>query len=513
LFEGDLMVTEMLRTPLATYAEWFEIHNTTTKDIDLTHLWITDSAGEVEHYVQTGRIDAGDFFVFGTDDRWSLNGNITVDQEYDPSGFTLPATTGHPALRFGREFWVDWFEYDESYDDDEAGEAIQLGPALVVFDTDNNGNYGWCTSSNALPFSQFGSPGAANPTCNFVFISPSGSDANPGTRASPKQTLAAGITQSNANDDASIFLAEGTYVGNFTTEASVHGGFDPATFERDARFSGTTIIESTNGTHALFVDPPTGPDISHTVLDGLVVKNTNGVGGPAMLTQSNKPVYLSHLEVTAANDLVLALEGTAEVSLTNSLVVQLDNGNDDAAVYIDNSWGTLLMNNTIDASTGLGKSVGVRVEAGDDVHLANNIIYTVDTGSDANAIAIYSAPIHVYNNNIAGSPTCFVHDWNDDTCRVDNLGDFNDCGWEGCSNQASPDLWRAISDDTPNNLATSPGWAASTYSLTSGSAMRGAGGAVSDWVMSSHGDLIRDDFEGDPHDLGAMDIGYDSYVP
>jgi len=43
--------------------------------------------------------------------------------------------------------------------------------------------------------------------------------------------------------------------------------------------------------------------------------------------------------------------------------------------------------------------------------------------------------------------------------------------------------------------------------------MRGAGEAVSDWVMSSHGDLIRDDFEGDPHDLGAMDIGYDSYVP
>ena len=95
-------------------------------------------------------------------------------------------------------------------------------------------------------------------------------------------------------------------------------------------------------------------------VDGLVVKNSS-VSGPAMITQSNKPVYLSHLEVTAADDLVLALEGTAEVSLTNSLVVQQDNDDGHAAVYIENSWGTLLMNNTIDASTGVGRSVGIRV--------------------------------------------------------------------------------------------------------------------------------------------------------
>ena len=100
------------------------------------------------------------------------------------------------------------------------------------------------------------------PQGTALYASPSGSDANPGTREAPLRTVAAAIAAAAPNG-ADVFLAGGTYAEDQFTLASgvsLFGGFDPSFTDRDPA-ANVTILSG--GTTAM-----TGGGIGDVRVDG-----------------------------------------------------------------------------------------------------------------------------------------------------------------------------------------------------------------------------------------------------
>ena len=75
-------------------------------------------------------------------------------------------------------------------------------------------------------------PGGA--TDAGVFVSTSGSDANPGTPAAPLQSLAEGIARAQLLGSTQVWVGSGDYFGPqlmLASGVSITGGFDPATWQ------------------------------------------------------------------------------------------------------------------------------------------------------------------------------------------------------------------------------------------------------------------------------------------
>lgn len=95
------------------------------------------------------------------------------------------------------------------------------------------------TSSTDLPdlaFTDANCDGIDGEVTNGIFVSPTGDDSAAGTRAAPKQTLAAAVTAVNTAGKRDIYLATGTYTGPLTlggvSGLNVAGGYDPTTWRR-----------------------------------------------------------------------------------------------------------------------------------------------------------------------------------------------------------------------------------------------------------------------------------------
>jgi Bacterial Ig-like domain/K319L-like, PKD domain len=76
------------------------------------------------------------------------------------------------------------------------------------------------------------------------FVSPSGSDANGGTRAAPFATIGAAITAAdNDGNGGDVYVAAGDYPESIAlaSRVSIYGGYDPVTWYRDTAHDTTTI--------------------------------------------------------------------------------------------------------------------------------------------------------------------------------------------------------------------------------------------------------------------------------
>lgn len=102
-----------------------------------------------------------------------------------------------------------------------------------------------------------------------IHVSPTGSDANPGTRDAPLQTIGAGLTAA-ATAGAPLFVAGGTYAESITlaTGVKVYGGFNPSNWARDPVHYPTTIEGGR-------VAVSGAPGVHDATLDGLVIHSAN----------------------------------------------------------------------------------------------------------------------------------------------------------------------------------------------------------------------------------------------
>ncbi|HWE44026.1 MAG TPA: Ig-like domain-containing protein, partial [Gemmatimonadaceae bacterium] len=103
-----------------------------------------------------------------------------------------------------------------------------------------------------------------------IFVSPTGNDANAGTsRDAPVKTLAMAISRAGAlGGGADIYAVNGTYDESLSLASgtSVYGGYQSATWLRDAQQFQTTISGNTS------MVAVTGSGISDIALDGLVIR-------------------------------------------------------------------------------------------------------------------------------------------------------------------------------------------------------------------------------------------------
>ncbi len=107
-----------------------------------------------------------------------------------------------------------------------------------------------------------------------IFVAKTGNDSNPGTRASPKLTITAGIAQASLNGLRQVYVSQGTYAETITllNGVSLYGGYDVGAGWARSN-TNTTIIASTTPTAV------TGQNLTQAVeLQLLTIRSGNAVG-------------------------------------------------------------------------------------------------------------------------------------------------------------------------------------------------------------------------------------------
>ncbi|MDP9293497.1 MAG: hypothetical protein M3O90_03580 [Actinomycetota bacterium] len=104
-----------------------------------------------------------------------------------------------------------------------------------------------------------------------VFVSPAGSDANPGTRAAPKQTVQAGIDAAAGTGAKDVYVAAGSYSGAaLADDVGVFGGYDPSTWSRSL----TAVSAISGAPQAALADGDTGVTLQLLTLHGTALPPT-----------------------------------------------------------------------------------------------------------------------------------------------------------------------------------------------------------------------------------------------
>ncbi|HEX2716182.1 MAG TPA: Ig-like domain-containing protein [Gemmatimonadaceae bacterium] len=133
-----------------------------------------------------------------------------------------------------------------------------------------------------------------------IFVSPSGNDANPGTRAAPVKTINRGV-QVAAAEGADVYVTNGLYdeTVNLATGVSIYGGYQSGTWLRSAP---PTFIR---GASALNVGV-FGQNVSNLTLDGLDISANE----PTVLGGSAYGVFLINAQnITVTRDSIRAGPG------------------------------------------------------------------------------------------------------------------------------------------------------------------------------------------------------------
>jgi hypothetical protein len=168
--EGDLAISEIMNNPGAVAdpdGEWFEVYNTTDRQLILNGLVIADSSGE-EHQVRSAEIltiDPGGFFVFGTNGTADTNGNVDVGYVY--TDVTLSNESDDIEL-YADGILIDEVMWDDGAtmpDPNGASMGTDFGNYSSVVNDDPNA---WCAATMHWtddPTSDKGSPGGDNEYC------------------------------------------------------------------------------------------------------------------------------------------------------------------------------------------------------------------------------------------------------------------------------------------------------------------------------------------------------------
>ncbi len=138
---------------------------------------------------------------------------------------------------------------------------------------------------------------------NAFFVSPSGDDANAGTRSAPMQTVQAAVNAAKAGGaGADVYVAEGSYVESVTlaSDVSIYGGYNATDWFRDASLFTTTIEGGPVAMH--------GADTDNLTIDGLTIRSANATAkGASSIALS----FAQSTNLTISNNLIFAGNGAA----------------------------------------------------------------------------------------------------------------------------------------------------------------------------------------------------------
>lgn len=176
--EGDLFINEILNNPgdvLDPDGEWFEVVNLSGRELILNGLVIASATDGEWHQVTSGstlRLQAGDYFVFGSNSTFASNGGVVVDYCYtcDLEAMEIPIVlqneTDDVQLWAG-DVMLDSVEWDDGATmPDVSGASMGIDPWSLGMDNDDPAN--WCAATDrwAAAPGDFGSPREYNELCS-----------------------------------------------------------------------------------------------------------------------------------------------------------------------------------------------------------------------------------------------------------------------------------------------------------------------------------------------------------
>lgn len=250
---GELVVTEVLHTPVGPATEWFEIQNLSTVTVDLIGLELTDGS-------QSTTIDAflvlepGQLAVLAP----TAGLDLTPDYAWRPL-FTLDPTDSIALMHGTRE--LDRVAWDASYPTAFGG-SLSLDPTgrdPVL----NDQRRFWCNGrAPYAPSGLFGTPGSPNESCTFTLDFDFDFDMVDGSQVSGSTTvtfdLDGGFTTGNGGEGTSFrtTLPSGQLlVWQYLGTGVTYNGVRP--FGQTAWCSGTmgSLVGATSGSWAEPVCP------------------------------------------------------------------------------------------------------------------------------------------------------------------------------------------------------------------------------------------------------------------
>ncbi len=166
---GELVITEIMANPAAVddvVGEWFEVHNTTNRTLDLNGLVVSDD-GRDEFVVATPdgeplELGPRGWLVFGASADGAANGGVPVDVVFS-NYFTL-ANAGDEVSLSAAGQPIDRVVYGG------AGFAVPRGASLQLdadlgFGVDNELGGAWCPTTAVYGAGDRGTPGGPNEGC------------------------------------------------------------------------------------------------------------------------------------------------------------------------------------------------------------------------------------------------------------------------------------------------------------------------------------------------------------
>jgi Putative metal-binding motif len=176
---GELLITEIMPDPYVAdyYGEWFEITNTSGRNLNLQGLEINggDSTSSDPGFTISESLElaAGNRLVLGVDGDGSRNGGVPVDREYSHDDIDMERTDYGLELRYG-DVVIDEVIWTSTDWDIVDSRSQQLNLPITDLSADlgrewaNDLAHNWCQAPNETidPEGWYGTPGDENALCD-----------------------------------------------------------------------------------------------------------------------------------------------------------------------------------------------------------------------------------------------------------------------------------------------------------------------------------------------------------
>ncbi len=168
---GDIIVTEITNDPVGVsdaVGEWFEVYNTTTRNIYMDAWTIYDDGGQSFTVGEYTLVPAGQYLMLAVTGTAWRTGGVAADYVYDYSDFTLDNTADEIWLE-ADSVVMDGVEYSTGSGWDlTTGYAQGLDP--YYYDADENDDpANWCPQQTEIGArGEHGTPGSVNEMCTDI---------------------------------------------------------------------------------------------------------------------------------------------------------------------------------------------------------------------------------------------------------------------------------------------------------------------------------------------------------
>jgi hypothetical protein len=324
-----------------------------------------------------------------------------------------------------------------------------------------------------------------------IYVAKSGDDANAGTRAKPKLTIAAALTAAETAGSA-VFVAEGVYTENVTLRTSVFGGYEAAGFTYDF-VQHATELHAAYATAALSVPTDARRPV---VVGGLRIFGGGGtwscnavsVSGPGVVALLSR-VYVDG--GSCDNGYGVDTEFGADTRVVNSIVLGGSGSHTSAALSTEYGKARIDAFHSLLRSRPSQFSYATIAEYDADLLLVNDIL-DGPSGVDVE----YGGRAALYGNDVYGAgATCLASSLG---CVASTVSALNGCTFTGCQGAAS-------------NFSSNP-----VLTGTGPAERLGAGSPCIDVGLDprTYGVGVPTDIDGQARPHGTKpDVGHDEYVP